>query len=170
MYALTVLTPIAPGEAGALRETLAGFAERRPLSEVGGTHFGRWLVVEDFVTGAGQSEKEDLGGPYLLFSATFDGALDPYLDAFCTRLPDVVTGTWGRCIGCPDVSDVRAVKAYVRHNQIDTGLFFAAYPDADVASVQRSLRARERLIDLALDAPGMGADALRARFLEEFAS
>jgi hypothetical protein len=56
----------------------------------------------------------------------------------------------------------------MRHHQIDSSLFFAAYGDRTVQDVKRSLAVRTKLIEFALRAQGLGAVELKAAFLEAF--
>lgn len=170
MYALTVLTPISPGREAALRALLEGFpASGGPLSRLAGTHFGRWVIVPSFVKDAAQPEDDAPGCPYLLFTATFDGSLEDYLDELCTKLEREAAEIWGSCIGGPGPGDAPALKRYLLHNQIDTGLFFSAYPDATVDSVRHSLHIRAQILDLAVRAQTMEPAALQRAFLEEVA-
>ena len=84
--ALTVLTPIAPGAEPALREYLEGLrAAPSPLARLERTHFGRWVIVSDLVPDD-EPGPDRLTGPYLLFTASFDGPLDTYLDELCDEL------------------------------------------------------------------------------------
>jgi hypothetical protein len=168
MYALTVLTPIAPGREDALRRDLERFDAERPLAKLRGTHFGRWVIVPNFRAEPGQPKPDDLGCPYLLFTATFDGGLDAYLDELCTKLETEAARIWGACIGAPDPAAGPALKTYLRHNQIDTGLFFSAYPQATVRRVKECLDTRKRTIAFAVRAQGMEPAALQRAFLDEF--
>lgn len=171
MYALTVMTPIAPGGEQALRAFLEGLrasASPGPLSRLPRTHFGRWVIVPGFVPDPAQRKHDDLGGPFLLFSSTFDGQLDSYLDELCTELADETERIWGPCIGAPQPASGQALKAYLLHNQIHTGLFFSAYPDATVQQVKRSLRVRDRTVAFAIRAQGMTPAELQQAFLQEF--
>ena len=45
---------------------------------------------------------------------------------------------------------------YLLHNQIDTGFFFAAYPEADLGQVRSSLLLRDRVIAFAVERPDHG--------------
>lgn len=168
VYALTVLTPIAPDAEAALRATLARFEhEGSPFAGLGRTHFARWVVIEDFVNDPSQPTEDHLACTYLLFSATLDGELDTYLDALCATA--WAAEVWGACIGAPDPGERAALKAYLKHNQIDTGLFFCAYPDARVEHIRRALELRRSFIAFvaeaqALDEPEALAQAFRARF------
>lgn len=172
-YALMVLTPIAPGEEPALRAYLEGLrdrAEQSPLAKLGGTHFGRWVIVPDFVNDPAQPKEDHLGGPYLVFTSNFDGPLDPYLDELCAKLAPEAKEIWGRCVGCPPEASGPALKRYLLHNQIDTGFFVSAYPQATVPEVRACLDTRDRLIDFAVRAERMEPHELRAAFVAEFAS
>jgi hypothetical protein len=163
MSAITVIAPIVPGEEAALRTCLEDLHES-PLAALAGTHFGRWVVVRDFTPGAGDRRPDTLAYPYLLFTATIDGPIPAYLEALAA-LP-VAHAIWGHCIGCPDAA---GLAGYLEHNRIETGLLFAASPDAPVAEVRRCLRTRERAIGLALRTQGMDAAAAQRAFLDEFA-
>jgi hypothetical protein len=168
MYALTVLAPITPGREDELREYLEGLPRPpSPLTRLPRTHFGRWVIVPGFADEDGRGSREELECQYLLFSATFDGALDSYLDELCAELAPEAERIWGCCVGCSPARGP-ALKAYLLHNQIPTGLFFSAYPSASVDTVKRSLEARERLIAFAVSAQQMDAAQLHREFLEEF--
>ena len=165
-YALTVLTPILPGGEPGVRAFLEGLRES-PFARLPRTHFARWVVVPDFVNDPQQPGEDHLGGPYLLFSATFDGELESYIDELGTELASEAQEIWGRCVGCPTPATGRALAAYLRHNQLRTGLFFAAYPTATVQDVRRSLDKRARTIALAARGQHLDPAALRDAFLEE---
>jgi hypothetical protein len=168
-YALTVMTPIAPGEEDGLRAYLEGLEEQgSPFARLPRTHFGRWVIVPKFVPDPSQRRDEDLGGPWLLFSSTFDGDVDSYLDELGRDLEDEAARIWGSCIGAPQPARGAALKPYLLHNQIDTGLFFSAYPDATVQKVRASLEDRERTIAFAVRAQAMTPEEKLRAFLEEF--
>lgn len=170
-YALMVLTPIAPGEEPALRAYLDGLRDRpegSPLARVEHTHFARWVIVEDFVNDPSQPKEDHLGGPYLVFTSNLDGPLDAYLDALCSELQPEAREIWGRCVGCPPSAAGAELKRYLLHNQIDTGFFVAAYPNATVPQVRAALDQRDQLIAFALKAESLSPQELRSVFLEEF--
>ena len=167
-YALMVMTPIVPGEEAALREYLEGLPQDgSPLERLTRTHFARWVIVPDFVHEPEQPSEDPLGCQYLVFTSNFDGELDSYLDELCERLAPEAREIWGRCAGCPEGAEGAALKAYLLHNQIHTGLFVAAYPDATVARVRQALRVRQRLIDFAVRSQGLSAAELKSAFSEE---
>lgn len=169
MYALTVFTPIIAARLSKLEATLADLPRQpSPLARLRATHFARFVIVPDFVSDASQPAPESLPSPYLLFSATFDGTLASYLDDLCRELSAEAEEIWGCCLGAPQPARGAALKTYLEHNQIQTGLFFSAYPDADVATVTAALSRRAQTIALAIRGQGMEPEELRRAFLQEF--
>jgi hypothetical protein len=165
-YALTVLTPIRADAEASLRAVLAGFETDGRLAGLRRTHFARWVILADFINDPSQPTEDHLACPYLLFTATLDGELDTYLDMLCATA--WAPGVWGACIGAPDPAAGAPLKAYLRHNQIDTGLFFSAYPETRVEEVHRCLEIRERTIDLAGRGQRIHSAALKQAFLDTF--
>ncbi len=171
-YAFMAMTPIKPGEEGALADYLHHLRERgsSPLARLPRTHLGRFVIVPDFhheVTWK-QLREEHLDRPYLIFTSNFDGQLDSYLDELCDRLAPEAKEIWGRCIGCPESAQGAALKSYLKHNQVDTGIFFAAYGQATVETVKRSLVRREQMIEFACTSQGLAAEALQQAFVQRF--
>ena len=164
--ALTVLTPIAPGADGELRAYLEGLRpSSSPLARLPRTHFGRWVIVPDFVSD-GERGPDHLATPHLLFTACFDGPLDSYLDELCDELSVEASAIWGRCSGAPQPAAGAALKGYLRAHQARTGYFVAAYPEATVGQVRGALARREDLIAFARSAQGMDPARLQAAFLD----
>jgi hypothetical protein len=173
-YAFMAMTPVKPGEEDALAEYLRGLRGRgpSPLARLPRTHLARFVIVNDFHNDPSwkQRTEEHLDLPYLIFSSNFDGDLDSYLDELCEQLAPEAREIWGRCIGCPESARGAALKQYLKHNQIKTGIFFAAYGHATVADVKRALGRRERFIEFAVRSQGLEPEALQAAFLDEFGS
>jgi hypothetical protein len=168
LYALTVLTPIVGEQLPTLQTALAGLSQPSPFARLGATHFARFVIVPNR-SDAGAPAVEALPSPYLLFSATFDGAAaGPYLDDLCQELAAEAEQIWGCCEGAPVPARGAALKNYLEHNQIPTGLFFAAYPEADVATVRAALGTRTKMISLAIRGQAMASEDLRQAFFEEF--
>ena len=165
--ALTVLTPIAPGAEPDLRAYLERLrAGPSPLARLARTHFGRWVIVPDFVPDD-EREPDHLATPYLLFTASFDGPMDTYLDELCDALATEATEIWGRCAGAPQPPAGPALKGYLRAHHVRTGFFVAAYPQATVGQVRAALAQREAVIAFARAAQGMDPAQLQAAFLEQ---
>jgi hypothetical protein len=164
--ALTVFTPIVSGEEDALRGYLEAL-HPSPLAKLERTHFGRWVVVDGLVTEPSQRRPDELRRAQLIFSASFDGPRDSYLDELCATIPDEARAIWGRCAGSGSASGAE-LKAYLLRNHVKTGLFFAAYADATVQQVRRAVDLRERVMGFAVRAQAMTPSALRQGFWDEF--
>ena len=171
-YAFMCMTPVKPGEHEALTDYLHALRDRgpSPLADLKRTHLARFVIVPDFYSHRSyrQRKEEHLDLPYLIFTSNFDGDLESYLDELCEKLAPEAKEIWGRCIGCPESASGAALKAYLKHNQIETGIFFAAYPDATVPTVKRCLEQRQQMIDFARTTQGLGPEALHQAFLKEF--
>lgn len=171
-YAFMAMTPVKPGEEDALGTYLQGLhaAGPSPLSKLGRTHMARFVIVRDFHHDRTwkQRREDHLDLPYLIFTSNFDGDLDSYLDELCEALSDEAPQLWGRCVGCPQSATGPALKDYLKHNQIDTGIFYAAYGHAQVGTIKRALAQRERMIEFALEAQEMEPAALQQAFVAQF--
>jgi hypothetical protein len=171
-YAFMAMTPVKPGEEAALAAYLRGLraAGPSPLARVARTHLARFVIVPDFHNDRTwkQRREEHLDVPYLIFTSNFDGDLDSYLDELCTALAPEAREIWGRCIGCPESASGAALKQYLKHNQIDTGIFFAAYGAAPIGKVKQSLARREQLMEFARTSQGLEPAALQQAFLARF--
>ena len=113
-----------------------------------------------------EPQPDRLAGPYLLFTASFDGPLDSYLDELCDELAAEALEIWGRCAGAPRPPAGAALKAYLRAHHHTTGFFVAAYPQATVGHVRAALAQRDDVIDFARAAQGMDPARLQAAFRE----
>lgn len=166
------LTPIKAGEEEPLRAYIEGLGRSAdsPLAASARTHMARWVIVEDFNTKPSyrQRREEHLRVPWLAFSSNLDGDIDSYLDELCELLYAHAGEIWGRCIGCPDPASGAALKAYLKHNQIDCGFFYAAYNDATVDTVRACVAQRDRLMAFATRAQGLAPAELQKAFVAEF--
>jgi hypothetical protein len=169
-YSLTVITPILADRESALAAYLAelGPEAASPLARVTGTHFARWVILDDVIYEGGRQRRDALKAARLLFTTNFDGPLDTYLEALRTELGEDADAVWGRCAGYPGRADAPAFAAYLRDHQVESALFFAAYGDQTVAQVQANLDQRTRLIEFAMAAQGLPPAELQARFRAEF--
>jgi len=168
-YLLMVLTPIRPGMRDELRAYLDALARGdSPLARLPRTHMARWLIVDEMPSPPGSELRDPLGGPYLLFTSNFDGDRDSYLQELSERLAPEAGEIWGRCIGCPQPASGAALATYLRRNQIDAGVAFAAYGGASVARVRGALDKRRRLTDFVIRTQDMDRAQRRRAFLDEF--
>jgi hypothetical protein len=167
-YGLMVLTPIRPGAEAELRAYLEGMRGNSPFARVPRTHFARLMIMPDMPVPPGRELHDPLDGPYLLFTANFDGDLDSWLDEVAELLVPEAQEIWGRCIGCPQPASGAALRAYLSRNQLDSGVVFAAYGQASVEQIRVALDKRARLGDFVIRAQDMGPAERRRAFLEEF--
>ena len=114
--------------------------------------------------GPKQRHTDVLQNAHLVFTSTIDGELDPYLDALAERVPEA-DEWWGRCAGYPGRARPRRLpRLRARRSRRGPGSFQSAIPDATVGEVREALALRERVIDFAVEAQGLDAAALQARF------
>jgi hypothetical protein len=169
-YGLTIFTPIVAGREDELRAHLEGLPQGADsaLARLEQLHTSRLQIFDHLVhQGAGQ-KPDRLKSNYFVFTASFDGDLDDFLEAICERLAPEADALWGHCAGYPGTSDRAAFKRYIADHQVHTNLFASAYPKASVSRVRDSLALRERVVDFAADAQGLDAAALKERFLSTF--
>jgi hypothetical protein len=170
-YSLTVVAPIVAGFEPATRDAIEALpvGADSPLARLEGLHFSRIHVISELVfQGPAQRRRDRLRASHVVFTSTFDGREpDPYLEALRTAAePDT---WWRHCVGYPGRVDAGAFARWVREHQIDSSLFASAHPRARVPHVLESLALRERIVDFAVEAQGLGARELHRRFRETFA-
>jgi hypothetical protein len=167
------MTAIQPDEVEALREYLHGFRDRkdRPFDRVPGTHMARFVIVENFNCKPAYKQRhpETIACASLCFSSNLDGSIEDYLDVLCDALQPEAQEIWGRCCGSPAKCEGTALKEYLRRNQINSGFFYAAYPNATVDDVKRVLAQRDQLMAFATNNQGAPAEQLQQAFLKELA-
>ena len=170
-YGLTVFTPIVPGHEDELRAHIEGLPEGTDsaLARLEQLHASRLQIFDHLVHQGDRQKPDRLQSNYLVFTSSFDGDLDTYLDAICERIPAEADAWWGHCVGYPGTADRAAFKRYIADHQIHTNLFASAYPNASVSKVRESLALRDRVVDFAADAQGLDAAALKERFVSTFA-
>jgi hypothetical protein len=169
-YALTTFARLAPGgedELEAYLEALPIGADS-PFARIDTLHIARVQLFRALVhQGPKQAKTDTLRHAHVVFTSTIDGDLDPYLDRLAELVPEC-DEWWGRCAGYPGRGDKRAFRGWVRSIQARPGLFRSAMPDASVLEVREAVALRERVIDFAVEAQGLSAAELRARFQERF--
>ena len=169
-YALTTFARILPTKAGELELYLEAMptGPDSPFARLGMLHIARVQIFHALVhQGPKQRHVDVLQNAHLVFTSTFDGELDPYLDALAEQVPEA-DEWWGRCAGYPGRADAASFRAWVRSKQVDTKLFQSAIPNAKVGDVREALALRERVIDFAVSAQGLDAATLQARFRTSF--
>ncbi len=169
-YALTVLTPIVAGHEIALRTYLGGLSEAggSPFRQVPRTHFARWVILPQPAFEGPPQRPDPWKSQYLIFTSCFDGDLESYLGDLCAFIGPVVDAVWQHCVAYPGSDDPAAFARYMRHNQIDTEVYFAAYPDATVQQVLESLALRDQVVKFAIATHGKSDAEIQSEWQEEF--
>ncbi|MDX6669410.1 MAG: hypothetical protein QOK04_2790 [Solirubrobacteraceae bacterium] len=166
---LTTLTRIRDGHQGQLLAELEGLptGSESPFALIGGTHFGRWVIVPYLADRRGRRVSP---ASYLLFSAEFDGSVSEYLERLCTGGDGAPGRIWSHCTGYPgDVAEY--LPEFLLEHRLEPGHSFAAFPDATVDRVRESLHLRAQLLDFAADHAGSDdAPALQRAWRERFPS
>jgi hypothetical protein len=180
-YGLTVLSPIRPGEEGALKRVLATLplGDAAPFHRTP-THTSRWVVIERLPQaawppdrdpeGRGRFESDRLKSSYLLFDSNFDageGGLGGYLGALVAEMPAEIEAIYGHCVGYPGLAKF---AHYIDECQIRTTFFFSSYatvPRGMVRNVHAALRVQSDFVDLVAQSQGKAPGDVQAR-LKEF--
>ena len=133
---LTVIAPFAPGGAERLRTLLrllkGNFSAGK---KVGTLHDMRFVFLDNDTK--------------FLFATAYDGAWDPYIDDFATKIPDEMDVVFSAFEGWPGIHSPD-VKDWIVKHQIPAEGWFVAHPDLTVAESGRLKRvgnAVEELLD-----------------------
>ena len=167
--ALTLFTPIRPGEEHALREYLTGLPRGTgsPLAASDRTHVARWLIVDrlpDYCV----PRQDRLRRQQLLFSSSFDGDERSYLEGLTDLLLTQIPEIWGRCEGFPGVQSRSQFVGWLLEHRVRTSFFFGAYGDATLHEVRNALAARDQVLGFALRAQQLDPQARLQAFREAF--
>lgn len=154
-YGLTMLCPILGGvdstglhHDAALRAVLAAMPSgaTSPFARLPNVHLARWVVIDDAFYEDYPEAVDHYASKYLLFTACFDGALEPFLDALRTKLSAEVVAVWSHCVGFPGLHDGAGYMRYMKACQVETTFLFAAYPDVSLPRVLRALDTQRRFL------------------------
>jgi hypothetical protein len=110
--------------------------------ELGGIpsiHFAQWVLIDDHKR--------------LIFYSNFDGSWENYLGDFTDKASDGLTGVWSNTVGFPrahnliglGARDEQRFKEWARENQIETQVWYSAYPDLSVSNINNNTRIRSDL-------------------------
>jgi hypothetical protein len=123
---LTVIAPFAPGGAKRLRTVLqllnGNFSAGK---KVGTLHDMRFVFLDNDTK--------------FLFATAYDGAWDPYIDDFATKIPDEMDVVFSAFEGWPGIRSPE-VKDWIVKHQITAEGWFVAHPDLTVAESARLKR------------------------------
>ena len=136
---LTVIAPFAPGGARRLRTVLkllnGNFSAAK---KVGTVHDMRFVFIDNDTR--------------FLFATAYDGAWDPYIDDFATKIPDEMDVVFTAFEGWPGIRSA-TVKDWIVKHQIPAEGWFVASPDLTVTETQH-LQNVGKAVDELLDKVG----------------
>lgn len=162
---LTSLTPIVPGREADLRRALAALptGDGSPFARVPGTHVARWVVLEYF--GKGDPVlRRPLRPALLLFSAAFDGPVEPWLWGLRAGLGPTAEAVWSHCSRWPGAAEGTSFAHWLLEHRLHINMPFVAHPEATVGEILHGLDCRERLINFAVRNQGRAPADLRRAF------
>ena len=123
---LTVIAPFAPGGAQRLRAVLrllnGNFSGGK---KVGTLHDMRFVFLDNDTK--------------FLFATAYDGAWDPYIDDFATKIPEEMDIIFSAFEGWPGIHSPE-VKDWIVKHQIPAEGWYVAHPDLTVAESERLKR------------------------------
>lgn len=109
------------------------------LGGIPSIHFARWVFIDR--------------GRRLLFMSNYDGSWESYLGDFVDQQSTGLTAVWSNTRNFPKTrglifegaADEQAFKQWAREQQIETGVWYAAYPNLSVPNVLRNALIRRGL-------------------------
>ena len=133
---LLVIAPFAPGGAERLRALLelrnGDFSD---TDKVGTVHDMRFVFLDNDTK--------------LLFATAYDGAWDPYIDDFATKIPNEMDTFFTTFEGWPGIRSPE-VKDWIVKHQIPAVGWYVAHPDLTVRDIRR-LKQVGKAVDEFLD-------------------
>jgi hypothetical protein len=130
-----------------------------PFGRLPATHFARLVIIPGLVRQVADQPVDELAGPYLMFSAFFDGEPDAYLAALCEQLADEADAAWRHCRGYPGhpAQNGATFRRWLGDHRVPATAIFGAYPDATVGEVRSALEFRAAFRELAFGGGGKAA-------------
>jgi hypothetical protein len=109
------------------------------LSGLNSLHFAHWVVIDD--------------GRRLLFLTNYDGSWENYLDDFIDKAAIGLTAIWSNTDNFPrtrflvlgGARDERKFKAIARQTQVLTNVWYSAYPNLTVPTIDNNSAIRDGL-------------------------
>jgi hypothetical protein len=160
-YGLTTMIPVLPERVDALEAHLDSLDPlASPFGALRQAHCVRLLVIRDLVYQGPPQKPEHLDQPYLAFTASFDGELDPFLRELAA-LP-ASREVFSHCKGYAE--EPGAFVAWMRSHKKDNGYVLTPWPFKTVQDVQEALRVQDGFQGLVDGARGMSDAELQDAF------
>lgn len=109
------------------------------LGGIQSIHYARWVIIDN--------------GKRLLFFSNYDGSWESYLGEFVDRASVGLTGVWSNTEGFPPTRNLiregarnsKEFKAWAREKQIETQVWYSAYPTTSIKNINNNTAIREGL-------------------------
>jgi hypothetical protein len=117
----------------------AGVYVNGTLGLLDNIHFAQWVVLDD--------------GRRLLFLTNYDGSWENYLDDFIDKAANGLTAIWSNTAGFPrarflfwgGATNERQFKISARRTQIPAAVWYSAYPELTVTTIENNSALRDGL-------------------------
>jgi len=164
-YGLTALLPIVAGREDDLEAHLASLDPLdSPFGRVPQAHFTRLLVIRDLVYQGPPQIPESLDRSYLIYTSSFDGKPDRYLQDVARLAGDEAAAVFAHTVGFPGLADVGAFAGWIMKHKRDNGYVLTPWPFASVQDVKEGLRVQKGFGQLVEGARDMDDAELQAAF------
>ena len=172
-YSLTALFPVKDEVTGtttaedSLREFLADLprGSNSPFAKDPVTHFTRFVVIDKLGFNGEPSLPDPLGSPYLLWTACFNGDLEPWLAAIWNGACSEIEVILSYCAHYDAYHGRDGFVRYVKRGQIRTSFPFADYPNATVEEVLDGLKLKKHFVGFMVENQRADAMTLQTNFL-----
>jgi len=122
---------------GAINLLARTFYNKGNLGGIPSIHYARWVILD--------------GGKRLLFFSNYDGSWESYLGEFVDRAAIGLTGVWSNTEGFPPTNHLIKsgarystwFKAWTRAQQIETQVWYSAYPTISVKNINNNTAIRQ---------------------------
>jgi hypothetical protein len=111
-------------------------------------HYARWAIVSPsrFPRLNREQPKETIKYAYMFFFSNFNGSWEQYVDSFHMSIPKGLNLFWKRNVNYPGSVPLLPFYYYIRHNQIETGHYYNAYPMAASNDIKAGKVIKEKLL------------------------
>lgn len=127
-------------------------------------HYGWWAILSRMPHNGPPQPPEKLNNTYLLFESNFDGAWEPYIDAFGQVLRWRVNFVWWWSHGFPGSRPTGPPIKYVGANQFPVDHYYAAYSRGTNRMVRAALRLSEQVDAFEAETAHVDDDAFAAAY------
>jgi hypothetical protein len=124
---------------------------KAPLKRLRFIHFAHWSLLTHMPPRGGRR----LPYPYVVFSTTFNGDVNAYIDAFSILIPWRMRLLWQGAFHFPGPEPLGRFRRFITERVVPTEHFHCAYPQASVKMILGALELEEELDRLRREAPGL---------------